>query len=158
MKRLSQCRTFFLGALTSIAMSLVPPLTSLTTSLMAPLATLTAVTAVTVPAEACRDCPFPMRIGDNRWLMPDESFVITIIEKDIGDSRFSVMVRLTDPITGRILASGGTKRRRDQHSVVVPMRDRLGGKVVGKIRWVDSAHTQIRVRFQCGSGYDCLQP
>jgi hypothetical protein len=150
MKHLSPFTALCLGVLTSTLMSLVPTI--------APLAILTTLTLTASPAEACRDCPFPMRIGDNRWLMPDESFVITIVEKEISESSFSVMVRLTDPVTGRILASGGTQRRRDQHSITVPMRDRLGGKVVGTIIWVDPAHTKIRVRFQCSSGYDCLQP
>lgn len=125
--------------------------------MLASLLTPAAVLLSPAPAKACRDCPFPMRIGDNRWIMPDESFVITIHENKLPDSRISVMVRLTDPVTGRILASGGTKRRPDQQSIVVPMRDRLGGKVVGKIRWIDPEHKRIQVSFQCVSGYNCLE-
>jgi hypothetical protein len=119
------------------------------------LLSLIALVVFPTPASACRDCPFPMYVGDNRWVMPDNSFVITIIEKPLDSTHFSVMVRLTEPSTGKILASGGTKRTNDQEWILVPMRDRFGAKINGHIRWANTAHTEVQVKFECAAGSEC---
>lgn len=106
-------------------------------------------------ALACRDCPFPMHVGDNKWLMPDNSFFITIFETQLNSKNYSVSVRLSEPSTGVTIASGATTRTFDQRWIIIPMFDRHGHKITGRIRWVNYEHTEVQVKFECETGKDC---
>ncbi len=60
----------------------------------------------------CRDCPFPMKIADGVWIMPNEKLEVHI-EKIRLPSRFEeVHVTLRDPDTHEILARGMSKQKR----------------------------------------------
>lgn len=107
------------------------------------------------PAHACRDCAFPLRVGDNKWLMPDNSFFITIFEQPLDSTKYTVSVRLNEPSTGITIASGAATRTFDQRWIIIPMFDRHGKKIIGRIRWVNYLHTEVEVKFECESGHDC---
>lgn len=106
-------------------------------------------------AQACRDCAFPQRVGDNKWLMPDNSFFITISEQQLSNTKYTVSVRLNEPSTGITIASGSATRTFDQRWIIVPMFDRRGKRVIGRIRWVNYEHTEVEVKFECETANEC---
>ena len=101
------------------------------------------------PAEACRDCPFPMRIGDNTWLMPNGQVVVEIDETPASTYFVNVHVTLRDPQTNEVLAAGSARRHKTKRDLVIQLIDRGGHRVRGEIRWVDFQNSVIRARFSC---------
>ncbi|MES2857014.1 MAG: hypothetical protein V4692_14190, partial [Bdellovibrionota bacterium] len=57
-------------------------------------------------AKICKDCPFPMRVGENRWKMPNGHVEIEILKKKLPNRWEQIQVRLVDTRDGRILAEG----------------------------------------------------
>ena len=61
------------------------------------------------PAVTCRDCPFPFRVSEGHWMMPNEKIEIQIQEEDLDRRTVMVHVWLRDAKTGEILATGSAK-------------------------------------------------
>lgn len=101
-------------------------------------------------AQACRDCVFPMKIGDKQWLMPDKQTVVMIEERWYRDA-FLMDIVLLDMQTGNIIAEGSVRRKIGQRSVQVVLNDRDGRKVNGAITWVNYKDKIIRAKFSCES-------
>lgn len=100
------------------------------------------------PAKACRDCPFPTRVGEKQWLLPDSDVIVQIDEaRDQGGVTMSVI--LVDQISGEILAEGTVRRRTYQREVNIVLHDRGGRVVYGSITWVNFKDKMIRARFDC---------
>ena len=99
-------------------------------------------------AKACRDCPFPMKIGNNQWLLP-EGMILRMQESCISTSKTLVVVILQDPNTGEVLADGEIVRPKKQKSVEVMLWDGRGRRVSGSIYWEDFTRPLIRARFTC---------
>jgi hypothetical protein len=111
------------------------------------LALIAAVFFLAAPdAKACRDCPFPMKIGEKKWLMPDSHTVVMIEEIDFGSS-YNMTVVLMDSVTGELMASGTVYRPKGQRSVTILLLDRQGRRVYGNITWVNYKDSVIRARF-----------
>lgn len=100
-------------------------------------------------AEACKDCPFPMKIGENEWLMQDLNIVMTINEFDDHDTKIFTWVKLTDLKTGVMIATGSTVRNLDQRTVKIAMRDSKGQKIRVQIRWVNYQLGIIQAKIEC---------
>src|SRR4051812_22644673 len=85
----------------------------------------------------CKDCPFPMKIGENQWLMPDSTVVVQIYEQSLPDSSYQMSVALIDSVTGELLANGTARRSKAQRTVSITLLDPQGHRVDGEIRWVN---------------------
>lgn len=124
-------------------------ITALSPVFLTSLAVVTPVTLVSVEAKACRDCPFPMKIRDGVWIMPNEKVEIRI-EKHRLPSRFEeVRITLHDPETGSMLASGYIKQKRGRKTVNMQLFDIDGREVKGYVRFVDNEGAEIQARFTC---------
>lgn len=107
--------------------------------------------ASTPKAMLCRDCPFPMKIGDGIWIMPNEKLEVQI-EKVRLPSRFEeVHVTLRDPDTHEVLAHGMSKQKRGRRTVNVQLFDNSGREVKGFVRFVDREEEAIQAKFTCDS-------
>jgi hypothetical protein len=97
-------------------------------------------------AKACRDCPFPMKIGERQWLMPDSRTVVVIEEVQVGNM-LSMTVFLMDSQSGALLAKGSVMRPMGQRSISLVLIDRYGRKFMGDITWVSYRDSVIQARF-----------
>ena len=100
-------------------------------------------------AQACRDCPFPMRIGENQWLMPNSSVVLSIEEYKFNSSKLQTRVVLHDSRTGEVLAVGTGTRTNYQRSLNLVLWDRHDRRLSGVIYWVDFNRPVIKAKFSC---------
>ena len=100
----------------------------------------------------CKDCPFPHKISQNRWLMPNGHFEVQIDQEKISRKIVAVYVTLRDPDKGTILAVGRTQRKPTQRNITLQLIDRGGNRVNGQIYWVDFEKDVIQARFFC-DGY-----
>lgn len=100
-------------------------------------------------AEACRDCPFPMRIGENRWIMPNEKIELSIERIDLPSRFEEIHVVLMDPDTHEILARGVSKQKRGRKTANVQLFDKSGRQVTGFVRFVNEEREEIQARFTC---------
>lgn len=97
----------------------------------------------------CRDCPFPMKIADGVWIMPNEKLEVHI-EKIRLPSRFEeVHVTLRDPETHEILARGMSKQKRGRKTATIQLFDKSGREVKGFVRFIDQEEDQIQAKFTC---------
>lgn len=97
----------------------------------------------------CRDCGFPMRMGEGRYLMPNKNVVVEI-DKVRLPSRFEeVRVRLVDRRSGEVIAEGVSKQRRGRKTIHVAMADTAGNPIDGYVQYVDSKRKDIAVKFTC---------
>lgn len=97
----------------------------------------------------CRDCGFPMRVGEGRYLMPNKHVVVEI-ERIRLPSRFEqVRVRLVDNRSGEIIAEGMSKQRRGRKTIHVAMEDSAGNPINGFVQYMDDDRKDIAVKFTC---------
>lgn len=108
-----------------------------------------AITGLVSPASACRDCPFPMKVGEGRWLMPNGQLEVNI-NQSAGRTRTKVQVKLIDPSTGNTLAIGTARMKHGAKNVRVILSDFEGRPITGQIFFVDGADV-IKVKFTCDS-------
>ena len=92
-------------------------------------------------AEACRDCPFPMRIADGHWLMPNEL--------NLGGGRIQTVVRLFDAKTGSLLAVGSLDHNKGRKRLKVELVDFAGGNITVDLQYANVYRTKIRVKMTC---------
>jgi hypothetical protein len=101
-------------------------------------------------AIACKDCPFPMKVADGRYLMPNGALYVEL-EEVLLPNRFSeVRVTLRDVRTGGVLATGAVRQRRGRRTIVVPLNDNNGQPVQAQIFWFDPTdRNHIQVKLTC---------
>ena len=101
-------------------------------------------------AMACRDCPFPIRVSQNQWLIPKRHVLITVHRQESSGSRADYIdVTLQDSDSGELLATGGGTMRKGERNVVLSLRDNGGRQIGGEIYWEDFNTPVIRARFEC---------
>lgn len=100
-------------------------------------------------ANACRDCPFPMRISENQWLLQDSGIVLTIYNSEISGQRVLTKVILQDSLTNQVLASGSGVRMRYQRDFTLVLIDPSGHRLTGSIYFEDLNRPVFRARFTC---------
>ncbi|RYZ73528.1 MAG: hypothetical protein EOP05_09980 [Proteobacteria bacterium] len=144
-KALAFTTSSLLAALTSAVV-----VASVAASVMTSIAPSTATAAPkSGPKILCRDCPFPMKVADGVWIMPNEKIEVTI-ERIKLPSRFEeVHVVLRDPETHAVLAAGISKQRAGRKTVNVQLFDNSGRQVQGFVRFMDPQLDAIQARFTC---------
>ncbi|MEK7357666.1 MAG: hypothetical protein AAB250_14540 [Bdellovibrionota bacterium] len=102
-------------------------------------------------AKACKDCPFPMRVADGKWMMPNGYLRIDIVERRLPKSQTEVHVQLVDARTGEVVAEGVSRQPKRRKTVNIQLIDATGKPVQGYIRFVDVDKEQIQAKFTCES-------
>lgn len=102
-------------------------------------------------AKACKDCPFPMRIGEGKWMMPNGYLRIDIVERRLPRSQTEVHVQLVDNRTGEVVAEGVSRQPKRRKTVNIQLMDESGKPVQGYIRYVDQEKEHIQAKFTCES-------
>lgn len=100
-------------------------------------------------ASACPDCPFPMKIGANEWVMPNSTVLLVINETKTPSGVYRTYVTLQERFTGMILAEGWTWRRPNQRQVSVTLLDVNNRRVHGVIYWTNFSKPVIKAKFTC---------
>lgn len=100
-------------------------------------------------AQACRDCPFPSRIADGRWLMPNGNLQIEIDEIDLLKDMDEIHVVLRDAHSGLVLARGISIQRPGRRTVTVDLLDSDGRQIKGFVHFLNSAKDKIQAKFTC---------
>ncbi|MES2962556.1 MAG: hypothetical protein V4760_01610 [Bdellovibrionota bacterium] len=109
------------------------------------------VTGFLTEAKACRDCPFPMRVSEGKWMMPNGYLRIDIVETKLPRSQTEVQVCLVDSRTGEVVATGISRQPKRRKTVNIQLIDASGEPVQGYIRYMDEQKDQIQVKFTCES-------
>jgi hypothetical protein len=102
-------------------------------------------------ADACRDCPFPMKVGEGHWLMPNRKFEIIIAEISPQLPFHEMQIRLIDPVSRETVASGSAYIRKGVRDIMFAMKDKQGFPVQGEIHFLDASRNRLQVRFSCTS-------
>jgi hypothetical protein len=98
----------------------------------------------------CRDCPFPAKVNNGRWIMPNGKYVIDIDERGLPKGMNQVDVTLRDAKTGVVVATGRSIQRRERRTAYVDLLATDGSEVDGFIRFVDGEQRdKIQVKFSC---------
>lgn len=100
-------------------------------------------------AEACRDCPFPMRIADGHWLMPNGMAEIFVNELNLGGGRIQTVVRLFEAKTGELLAVGALDHNKGRKRLKVELVDFAGGSITVDLQYENLNRTKIKVKMTC---------
>lgn len=100
-------------------------------------------------AMLCRDCPFPMKIGDGVWIMPNEKLEVQIDRIKLPSRFEEIHVILRDPDTHEVLASGISKQRAGRKTVNVQLFDKSGRQITGFVRFMDTQLDTIQAAFTC---------
>ena len=101
-------------------------------------------------AEACKECTFPLRTGDNTWMMPNGQLEVQIQEDETEDDTVvQVQVWLRDAKTKELLAAGHLLRPISKANFQLKLEDRGGTQVKGEIRWVSHRNEIIQAKFAC---------
>lgn len=100
-------------------------------------------------ADACRDCPFPMKIGEGRWIMPGGNIEVEIEQVTLPSRFEEVHIILRDPETGAVLAQGVSKQKRGRKTVNIRLVDKDGIEIKGYVRFMDQKRDEIRATFSC---------
>ena len=58
------------------------------------------------PKAFCRDCPFPAKVADGRWLMPNGHLQLDIRQEPVSGRRTRFDITLTDATSGEVVATG----------------------------------------------------
>lgn len=114
------------------------------------LATATVVVLAAPSAQACKDCPFPSKIADGRWLMPNKMLQIEIDELDGPDHRTDeIHVILRDARSGDIVAKGISIQRTGRRTVTVDLTDSEGRQIKGFVHYLGAGKHKIEAKFTC---------
>ena len=100
-------------------------------------------------ARACKDCPFPMKVADGKWIMPNGMVRLEIDVVDLPSKFNEVHVVLRDLRTDQIVATGMSKQRKDRKTINVQLIDINGKPVQGFVRYMDDKKDKIQARFTC---------
>lgn len=97
----------------------------------------------------CRDCGFPMRVGEGRYLMPNKHVVVEIDRIRLPSRFEQVRVRLVDNRSGEVIAEGMSKQRRGRKTIHIAMEDTAGNPIDGFVQYVGDDRKDIAVKFTC---------
>ncbi len=100
-------------------------------------------------AEACRDCPFPMRIADGYWRMPNGITEIKVDEVNLGSGRVQTVVQLFDANSGVLLAMGSLDHNKGRKRLKVELVDFGGGRMTVDLHYANMSRTKIKVKMTC---------
>lgn len=100
-------------------------------------------------AEACRDCPFPMKVSDGRWLMPNRQLEVAIEESRAQGRLQKTEITLIDTVTREAVAYGSIRHSKGRRSYTVILSDRDGQPVEAHIRWLDRNHDRVQIILNC---------
>jgi len=128
-----------------------PPSRIATTGLIA---IASAILLASSAAIACRDCPFPLKVSDHKWLMPKSDIVIVIDEQPISKIMTKITVELLNSNSGEVLARGSTIHGSKQRDIDVVLHDRRGHRVNGLITFVNFKEDVIQAAFECDAEDD----
>ena len=99
----------------------------------------------------CRDCPFPIRVANDRWLMPNRHLEVRITEAPWSRARSEVTVELYIAGTGELVASGQALLTYGKRSFATLLYDLNGNSLLAKIQWSDDSHEQVQIDLSCAS-------
>jgi hypothetical protein len=105
--------------------------------------------ASATPVMFCRDCPFPAKIADGRWLMPNGILQLEIDEQQMPGSMSHVHVVLRDVRSGDIVAYGFIVQRKNSRVLLINLTDNQGRRVKGFVRYFDTNRVKIQAKFTC---------
>jgi len=100
------------------------------------------------PVMFCRDCPFPAKISDGRWLMPNGLVTVDIDETPVPRGMNQVDVTLRDAKTGHVIAKGTVVQRRERRTANIDLVDSDGRPIKGFVRFVEGRE-KIQAKFTC---------
>lgn len=114
-------------------------------------ATAALVTSVAIarPTMFCRDCPFPAKVADGRWVMPNGVIQVEIGETFMPKHMNQVDILLRDTRSGEVIAKGVVFQRRDRRTVKIDLMDKEGRQIKGFVRYNDHGHETIQAKFSC---------
>ena len=119
------------------------------------LATLFTVTLVSFAwsskAQACRDCPFPMKTSENHWLMPGGQIEVVIFQHQLKRGKIETQIELHSAQTGELLASGSVITAKGQTNVSTQLADPQGNQVKFNVIWYDQNHDRVQIGIRCMS-------
>lgn len=98
-------------------------------------------------ATACRDCPFPMKVGEGRWLMPNRQLEVAIDEFPSSATTRIITVTLVDSHSMKILATGWTTAKNSARTIKVSLWDKQHRPIQATIYFLD--RDRIQVKFYC---------
>jgi hypothetical protein len=107
-------------------------------------------------AQACRDCPFPLKTGENTWLMPNGQLEVRIVESKVAGSGHLIQttIQVYDASTHLLMAQGSIRGTPTGNTIYVSLRDMQGKPVTAEIQWVNGRRDQVRIELSCGQ-YNC---
>jgi hypothetical protein len=100
-------------------------------------------------AQACRDCPFPLKIAEGRWLLPSGELEVVIEEVELPKRQKEVQVSLVNVRTRQVAAMGKVRQRADRKTVTLELTDSDGRIVKAVIRYMDPQRDVIMAKFSC---------
>jgi len=100
-------------------------------------------------AEACRDCPFPMKTSENHWLMPNGQIEVTIYQHMRRNGKIETNIELHSQATGELLASGTVLTPKGQSNVTTQLLDPKGNQVSLEIAWTGDDHEHLQIGMHC---------
>jgi hypothetical protein len=98
---------------------------------------------------ACKDCPFPMRENNGRFLLPNGEMYLILTKTRIAKGKLDIAITVHDAHTDDILAFGSIRIPNDRNEAHVIMSDRNGGTIQAHIFWTSPLRDSIRVKFTC---------
>lgn len=114
---------------------------------------LVAIAGALQPAQACRDCPFPLRLSDETWLLPSGLVEIDIVSYPRADRFIEVFVSLREVGSTTIFAFGSVIAKRNETNLFLSLVDLDGNSILAEIEIVDHSQGIIRARLTC----DCCR-
>lgn len=113
-----------------------------------------AMSIFTPAAEACKDCPFPMKVGDHVWQMPNSPLQVQIFERELSDCRMLMFISLWNSESKEKIASSVVTRNCSQRLLNFVLFDLNGGRINGTLNLIDFAET-IQAKFTCETKGAC---
>lgn len=101
------------------------------------------------PGLFCRDCPFPAKIADGRWIMPNGKIRVDIDETSFGRGMNQVDVTLRAADSGAVIARGSVVQPKTRKTVAVDLLDKNGRAIKGFVRFLDTERENIQAKFTC---------
>lgn len=101
------------------------------------------------PSYACRDCPFPMKIGDGRWLMPNERLEVVFLEVNTKDHPRALVIVLIDSETGKTVASGSARLSQNARNYRVILFDHKNNPIKADVQWLGRDMNQVQIQLNC---------
>lgn len=97
----------------------------------------------------CRDCPFPAKIADGKWELPNGQIHLEIDELNRPKDFDAIYVTLRDSKSGVVLAKGVTYQRRGRKTLNIELIDNEGRSIRGYVHYLDNEKEKINAKFTC---------